>query len=632
MKTICCITAIIVLTVTLLSYTEAPKKIASPNLESKKQLSLTTELTLQKVHVFTSEVSSLSQQQRINRFNALKKQFKKSEFLVQYIDPAFHSTFLNGAPLPKIQHGVPDLTVIEPRGFQHLEELIYSNAPSDELKTSLQDLLRDLQTTKLSLQKSQLTDSEIFEAMRYGIITLNAMGITGFDSPKNPDKALAEASLFLNGIFTHFNYYKTYIPVKDYQDVEHLFITGIKQLENAKFLTFDRLSFLKTTLNPLYSNLLKLQQTLFIETPIQRDGFERPVNYTSQNLFDANFLNENFFFHTIFDGDVEQQEQLGQLLFFDPILSLNNDRACASCHKPNKAFTDGLPQSIASVTFEPLDRNSPTLSNAIYATRFFHDMRADDLFQQIDHVLLNPNEFQTNYPDVIEKLKTSNDYINLFKGAFQTEEINADKIKFALTSYLKSLTANRTQFDQYVTGEINEIDTDIIKGYNLFSGKAACATCHFAPTFSGLVPPFYSENESEVLGVPETKDNQKLNTDIGRAGNGNIREKVPFYERSFKTPSLRNVALTAPYMHNGVYQSLEEVMAFYNKGGGIGFGYDVPHQTLPADNLELTEQEIQQIILFMEALTDTTNFSEIPSALPLFEDEKLNNRKIGGNY
>ena len=101
---------------------------------------------------------------------------------------------------------------------------------------------------------------------------------------------------------------------------------------------------------------------------------------------------------------------------------------------------------------------------------------------------------------------------------------------------------------------------------------------------------------------------------------------------AFKTVTVRNVALTAPYMHNGVYSTLEEVVDFYNRGGGLGLGLAVPNQTLSGDALGLTQGEIKDLVIFMETLTDTTNLTQIPVALPQFEDEKLNNRVIGGKY
>lgn len=140
-------------------------------------------------------------------------------------------------------------------------------------------------------------------------------------------------------------------------------------------------------------------------------------------------------------------------------------------------------------------------------------------------------------------------------------------------------------------------------GFNLFTGKAKCASCHFIPLFNGLVPPVFTETESEVIGVPKTpnKKSPEIDPDFGKF----LFTTASIHKYSFKTPSLRNIALTAPYMHNGVYTTLEDVMEFYNNGGGKGLKIDPANQTLPFDRLNLSKKEIADIIAFMKTLTDT---------------------------
>ncbi|MDQ3394785.1 MAG: cytochrome C peroxidase, partial [Bacteroidota bacterium] len=157
--------------------------------------------------------------------------------------------------------------------------------------------------------------------------------------------------------------------------------------------------------------------------------------------------------------------------------------------------------------------------------------------------------------------------------------------------------------------------------------------CHFAPVFNGLVPPHYKETESEVLGVPASasKVNPEIDADLGRY-KGILKEEAHIYKHSFKTTTVRNVELTAPYMHNGVFQTLEEVVDFYDNGGGIGLELDVPNQTLPSSPLGLTDLEKKQLVLFMISLTDTTGMAVKPERLPVFSENKLNDRIIGGTY
>jgi cytochrome c peroxidase len=175
------------------------------------------------------------------------------------------------------------------------------------------------------------------------------------------------------------------------------------------------------------------------------------------------------------------------------------------------------------------------------------------------------------------------------------------------------------------------LTTEEREGFQLFITKGHCASCHFLPLFSGTVPPEYKVSEWEVLGVPDVNDRAKakLDTDPGRGG----VHKTSLYRHAFKTPGLRNVALTAPYMHNGVFNSLDEVMNFYNAGGGKGWGLDVPNQSLSSEPLHLSNEEIKKIISFLHALTDTSGLTSRPTTLPAFpNDPDLASRKIGGDY
>ena len=162
-------------------------------------------------------------------------------------------------------------------------------------------------------------------------------------------------------------------------------------------------------------------------------------------------------------------------------------------------------------------------------------------------------------------------------------------------------------------------------------GKAACGTCHFAPTFAGLVPPRFTETESEILGILKKFDtiSPTLDTDAGRYS-GHAKDQVPLYKRSFKTMTVRNSAITAPYFHNGAFATLDEVIEFYHRGGGAGLGLDVPYQTLPSEQLHLTRKEKKDIIAFLHSLTDTAGLTSKPQKLPFISGHA--ERIIGGLY
>jgi len=140
-------------------------------------------------------------------------------------------------------------------------------------------------------------------------------------------------------------------------------------------------------------------------------------------------------------------------------------------------------------------------------------------------------------------------------------------------------------------------------GFTLFMGKAGCGTCHFAPLFSGNTPPRYMASDVEVIGTTSSPlTHTTLDADSGRAR----IDGLPNHVRAFKTPSLRNSALTAPYMHNGAFRTLDDVLLFYDRGGGSGAGADVPNQTLSSDSLHLSASERRAIVSFMKTLTDTS--------------------------
>jgi cytochrome c peroxidase len=173
----------------------------------------------------------------------------------------------------------------------------------------------------------------------------------------------------------------------------------------------------------------------------------------------------------------------------------------------------------------------------------------------------------------------------------------------AIGSYIRSLVFLNSRFDEYMRGDKSKLSTEEINGFNLFMGKAKCGTCHYMPLFNGTFPPRFARIEAEVIGVPKSKKENTIDPDMGRYA----VLKVESFKHAFKTSTVRNAALTAPYMHNGVFNSLEEVMDFYNKGGGTGLGIKIANQTLPFDSLSLSRKEQDDIIAFIKSLN-----SELP--------------------
>jgi cytochrome c peroxidase len=283
----------------------------------------------------------------------------------------------------------------------------------------------------------------------------------------------------------------------------------------------------------------------------------------------------------------------------DKKLAANGKMACVTCHNPEKAYADGLTVNLDN-SQNPLERNTPTLINSIYQKNLFWDGRSPTLNDQISAVFTNKKEFNATVHQFSDKILQDTLYEKMFKNVFGDVHLKNTHIIKAISAYVGTLNGFNSKFDRNIRGEQNTFTNEEKLGMNLFMGKALCATCHFMPLTNGTVPPFYTETEKEVIGVPNTKNNRELDDDLGFFW----RFEEELHRGMFKTPTVRNVEVTAPYMHNGVYATLEEVMDFYNKGGGAGMGFDLERQTLPFDELNLTKKEQMALVAFVKTLTD----------------------------
>ncbi|WP_300346244.1 cytochrome c peroxidase [Chryseobacterium sp.] len=532
-----------------------------------------------------------------------RNSYKEIEFYIAYHYPEFSKTHLNAAPLFRIEAAGTTAYTLPPEGLQVLDELIFSDEASEQKDKiiDITDFLYNnynnfyLSTTKNGLSKG----SNKTLALRIELIRIYTLGLTGFDTPGSLNIS-EEASFAFQGMqkyITNDPYFKNFNTSK----AEKLITESTLYLsQNTDFETFDRIEFYKKYLQPLYEELGKWDGN-----PDDLKEFSG-WNISNKNFFSSDFLDP--YFYTILKGseDSEELRKLGKEIFFDQNLSDNGKMSCATCHLPEKGFADGKTKSLSNVAEKTVLRNSPSLYNAVFAKRFFYDMRAFYLEQQAEHVIYNDQEFNTSYESIIKKLKTKPEYKKVFRKTFKNGNIDKQNFSKALSSYVASLYSFDSDFDRFMRNE-KEISDDAKKGFNLFMGKANCATCHFAPHFSGLVPPFFNENESEVLGVtkkPIRLSPLEIDSDQGRIKSNVKKENSWIYENSFKTMTVRNIALTKPYFHNGAFNTLEEVLDFYNEGGAEGLGLKINNQTLPADKLNLTEPEIKQIIAFLNSLTD----------------------------
>lgn len=560
------------------------------------------------VELYSQEKISLKKLQQTLR--STRNSFKEIEFFVAYHYPEFTKTHLNAAPLFHIEAAGTSAYTLPPEGLQVLDELIFSDEASEqkeEIGTITNFLYNSYANFYLSALNNGLSSGNNKTLpLRIELIRIYSLGVTGFDTPGSLNIS-EEAAHALMGMSEYINdeaYFKNFKTEKANLIIQQA-ITYLGK--NTDFKSFDRIEFYKKFVQPLYEELGSW------------DGNPDDLkNFSGWNVSNKDFFKADFFdpyFYTILkpSEDSEELKKLGEKIFYDQNFSANETMSCASCHLPENAYTDLKQKSASNVEGKTVLRNSPSLYNAVFAKRFFYDMRAFYLEQQAEHVIYNQDEFNTDYQKIVQKLNGNKEYKKEFKKVFKDGKISKQNFSKALSSFVASLYSFESDFDRFMRNE-KEISEDAKKGYNLFMGKANCATCHFAPHFSGLVPPFFNENESEVLGVtkkPITNLPIELDGDRGRINSNVKKENSWIYENSFKTMTVRNVALTKPYFHNGAFNTLEEVIDFYNEGGGEGLGLPMKNQTLPADKLDLTEIEKKQLIAFLNTLTDISKAKKL---------------------
>ncbi|RXK57735.1 c-type cytochrome [Lacibacter luteus] len=558
---------------------------------------------LQKQLSYQKSIATCQQQ-----FKQARVTYKKVAVLIDHFN-SYETKYLNGPNLQRTEDDNPDV-IIEPHGFQVLEEYLFAEQKSlDQAKAETDELLYTVEKLETEADRSyKFQDEEVWEALQLSVIRMITLGISGFDSPV-AQYSLPESKATLEGVAAILLLYKPAIDKKDpllYQQLVAATNKAESFLSASSFEAFDRLTFITQFANPLSTLLNKTRSKLGYNLST---GL-RPLNNTN-TIFETNAFNVDFFSPTDRYRMTADRIALGKKLFYDSILSGNGKRSCASCHQPAKAFTDGRVKALSLDEKHALLRNTPTLWNAVFQTKQFYDSRTSVLENQLSEVVHNTEEMKGSLKESMPALQNNNSYATLFQKAYPDEKefISEYNIANAISSYVRSLIAMNSRFDQYMRGNKTALSVVEKKGFNLFMGKAKCGTCHFMPLFNGMVPPEFTEAESEVLGVPQTNDtvHPVLDPDLGKF---NFTRSV-VHKHAFKTPTLRNIDLTAPYMHNGVFATLEEVMEFYNRGGGNGLHIAPANQTLPADKLQLSRQEIAAIISFMKTLTDTSGIKRM---------------------
>lgn len=513
--------------------------------------------------------------------------YKQMELAAEYFMPGTAKA-INGAAVPEVE--VEENKENEPTGLQVVETFLfpeYNANEKEEFIRAVKNLHASVYRANQIWETTTPTKTQWIEATYFELIRIATMGITGFDTPGSLT-SIQESELAMQFIK------QVWLSLGGNPEESLVFDKCLNELKDAPgFDKFNRANFLKGPWQQAFAAVSKWRKSSV-------NGDKRQaISHSATSLFGEGFLDLNFFMPDS-TRMAEGKVAIGRQLFYDTRLSNNGKFSCATCHQPDKYFTDQVALS-DNIHGNKLPRNTPSLVNAAFQTAYFWDMRVLNLEMQAKAVIDNSFEMHGSLEAVATKLNEDKALVEQCRKFYNnpTLTISPSLVTSLLASYQRTLVDFNSDFDNYMTGKQAGIDSNVIAGFNLFMGKAKCATCHFPPTFAGLVPPYFDKMESEVIGVAADKQNKKLDPDEGRF----VIHPVEAFRHAFRTPTVRNAAHTFPYMHNGAYSTLEEVVDFYNKGGGAGLGLDVPNQTLPPDALNLTATEKMQLVTFMQSLS-----------------------------
>lgn len=270
--------------------------------------------------------------------------------------------------------------------------------------------------------------------------------------------------------------------------------------------------------------------------------------------------------------------ELGKQLFFDPRLSGSNWISCGTCHNPALGWSDGLKTAIGNGQ-KVLGRNTPTIINAAFNSHQFWDGRAKTLEEQAVGPIQAAGEMNQNLDELVTELKAIPGYVASFNKAYPKEGITGKSIGKAIASFERTIISRESAFDRWVAGDKNALTKAQLNGFKVFEGKGHCATCHSGFNFT--------DNNFYNIGIKASNDAGRFNVSKDKKMLG-----------AMKTPTLRDVSLSGPYMHNGQFNTLEQVVEHYDRGGDKEEGLSDMITTLG-----LSKQEKKDLVAFLESLT-----------------------------
>ena len=589
------------------------------------------------------QLSDLSSEQSVEKLKEqiahTRNQLKKLDFWFRYLEPISYKK-ING-PLP---------VEWETEVFEKFEKpykregagltlaALYLDETGKEKEVLLKFIQESENATKVyhedSITSHLKTYDHFFLCNRLFLLNLATIYTTGFECPET-DLVVPELILMMKSVDENYQLFNKSFPdhalPEDYLTLYQRAIHFV-QSQPLNYEQFDHYAFIKDYVNPLFT----WNQKLILDYKVVSKSYvDYSLNKSAPSIFSKalyNGQNTKGIFIRVKDSLVLAEiDRIGKLLFYDPILSGNNLRSCASCHKPTEYFTDTI--GMTSFQFnhkEKLPRNSPSLLNVEYNHLIMMDGKHISLQGQTKDVIFNATEMGSDEKEALRKILSCKEYKSVFTKLLthtpQEKEITYEHISSAITFYYSKFSKADAAFDKAMNGQ-QVLDDNAKQGFNLFMSKAQCGTCHFVPQFNGVKPP-YVNSEFEVLGVPENAAFSMLSDDKGR----HAVHSAPETMNGFRTGALRNIEYTKPYMHNGVFSNLTEVIDFYDAGGGVGHGLLVENQTLSPDSLHLTNDEKSKLLAFLHTLNEEVPFEKPPLQLPASRIKVLNARKVGGDY
>lgn len=545
-------------------------------------------------------------------FRSTRTDYKRVEGLVEYFAPGV-AGFLNG-PLPDDDGDAPPRPLGAPAAFQRVEVALAGDVPMaggstprGPLKVDVVAMRRVVVTLRAEMQFISVGELEMLDAARLEIARVTTLGLAGVDAGAS-DNALSESAEALEGMRSLIRTEAATAPDNASRErwaaIDTTLGNAATQLrQEHRFDHLDRLTFIAQFAAPASLAVARMRVTLARRAPPRR----RVWRDDAPSVFDTGALDASAYAPEYAPSANPALIALGRRLFFDPRLSGPKTRSCVSCHDPAKAFTDGQARAhTLTASGQATARNTPTLWNSAFQPRLFADERAGSLEEQVALVLASQAEMQSSAQLAASRLREDASYRAEFARALwgrPDSVVTELSVRVALAAYVRSLAAFNSRFDRAARGDTTALSPRERAGFTLFMGKARCGSCHFAPLFNGTMPPTFTTSEPEIIGVRQRvmARDAILDSDPGRAG----VDHIELHRFAFKVPTLRNIALTAPYMHNGAFTTLEQVVDFYNRGGGVGLRAPRPVLTLSAQPLHLTDQERRALVAFLRALTDT---------------------------